>query len=145
VHVDTILARKGTDVVVVSPGVTLAEAVTTLTRRGIGAVVVSVDGRRIDGILSERDVVRRLAVDGPDALEMTVARAMTRAVRTCRSDDTVDHLMREMTQHRFRHLPVVDDDGMLCGIVSIGDVVKSRLGELEAENQALFDYIAHPR
>jgi CBS domain-containing protein len=145
VQVDTILVRKGSDVAVIPPGASLGEAVTALTERGIGAIVVSVDGRRIDGILSERDVVRRLALDGPDALEMTVARAMTREVRTCRRDDTVEHLMREMTHHRFRHLPVVEVDDTLCGIVSIGDVVKFRLGELETENQALFDYIAHPR
>lgn len=144
-HVEGILARKGREVATIAPGASLVEAVAQLREHGIGALVVSSDGRRIDGILSERDVVRRLATDGADALEMTVARAMTREVSTCGCSDSVEHLMRLMTELRFRHLPVVDDAGSLCGLVSIGDVVKYRLGELEAENHALFDYIAHPR
>jgi CBS domain-containing protein len=145
VHVEGILARKGRGVVTIPPGASLQEAVALLRQHGIGALVVSSDGRRIDGILSERDVVRRLASDGADALEMTVARAMTSDVSTCVVGDEVEHLMRVMTERRFRHLPVVDHDGYLAGIVSIGDVVKHRLGELEAENHALFEYIAHPR
>lgn len=144
-HVEGILARKGREVATIAPGASLVEAVGLLRDHGVGALVVSSDGRRIDGILSERDVVRRLATDGADALEMTVARAMTRDVSTCCCEDSVEHLMRLMTELRFRHLPVIDDTGSLCGLVSIGDVVKYRLGELEAENHALFDYIAHPR
>ena len=142
--VDTVLASKGREVVTVAPGATLAEAVERLRSAGIGALVVSSDGARIDGILSERDVVRRLASDGADALEMTVARAMTPSVRTCALDDRVETLMAVVTHHRIRHVPVVEAD-RLVGLVSIGDLVKVRLGELEAENRALFDYLSGSR
>jgi CBS domain-containing protein len=144
VNVEGIIARKGSDVYTIAPGATLAEAVRVLRERGIGALVVSVNGSRLDGILSERDVVRRLASDGGDALDMTVARAMTNPVVTCGLHDELGDLMSVMTDRRVRHLPVVNDGG-LCGLVSIGDVVKHRLVELEVENQALFDYIAHTR
>jgi CBS-domain-containing membrane protein len=105
----------------------------------------------VEGILARKG--RGVATVAPGAslseavelLRVTVARAMTRDVSTCVAADPVEHLMREMTERRFRHLPVVDHEGRLCGLVSIGDVVKHRLGELEAENQALFEYIAHPR
>ncbi len=102
---------------------------------------MSTDGHRIEGILSERDIVRRLAVDGPNIMDIPVRSVMTEEVMTCGGNDDTDVLMRNMTDHRVRHLPVVDDGGVLCGIVSIGDVVKARLSELENENQALFDYI----
>lgn len=143
-NVEGIIARKGDEVVKIAPGATLAEAVVLLKERGVGALVISVDGTRVDGILSERDVVRRLATDGVDAMEMTVARAMTTTVLTCTHADELAHLMVVMTTSRVRHLPVVDG-GRLCGIVSIGDVVKHRVDELESENQALFEYIAHAR
>jgi CBS domain-containing protein len=102
---------------------------------------VSHDGRTIDGILSERDVVRALAAHGASTLGHQVSSAMSMSVTTCRRDDTVDHLMGMMTDRRIRHLPVVDDDGKLDGIISIGDVVKARVGQLETENNQLHDYI----
>jgi len=144
VFIETILTSKGSDVYTVVPGATLREAVAILRSEGIGALVVSTDGLRIDGILSERDVVRRLAIDGVDALDMTVARAMTTEVRTCGLDERSESLMSLMTTHRIRHVPVVDS-GRLRGLVSIGDLVKARLGELEAENRALLDYVSGSR
>jgi CBS domain-containing protein len=144
VFIETILTSKGSDVYTVVPGATLREAVAILRSEGIGALVVSTDGLRIDGILSERDVVRRLAIDGVDALDMTVARAMTTEVRTCGLDERIESLMSLMTNHRIRHVPVVDS-GRLRGLVSIGDLVKARLGELEAENRALLDYVSGSR
>ena len=107
--------------------------------------MVSDDGRHIDGIVSERDVVRALAAHGASALGRTVASAMSADVVTCAAGDSVEELMVSMTERRIRHLPVVDDEGLLAGIISIGDVVKARLGQLETENQALFDYIHQGR
>jgi CBS domain-containing protein len=143
-NVEGIITRKGAQVFTVAPGATLREAVAVLRERSIGALVVSTDAMRVDGILSERDVVRRLAADGPDALDMTVARAMTSEVVTCEMSDELGALMAVMTRHRVRHLPVMSD-GRLHGLVSIGDVVKHRLDELESENHALFEYISHSR
>jgi CBS domain-containing protein len=135
-----ILRRKGTDVATIAPTATVAEAVSELGRHGIGALVVSTDGRAIDGILSERDVVRCLSRRGAAGLEDYVAHVMTTEVTTCGMDATIEELMVEMTERRFRHVPVVDG-GVLAGIVSIGDVVNSRVGELEAERQHLSNYI----
>lgn len=143
-NVEGIIARKGSAVVTIAPGATLHDAVRMLREHQIGALIVSVDQRRIDGIVSERDVVRCLAQVGVDALDMTVARAMSNPVVTCSLSDDLERLMSVMSELRVRHLPVVDGD-RLCGLVSIGDVVKHRLVELEVENQALFDYIAHTR
>lgn len=144
-HVQAILSRKGADVATVEAGASLARAVELLRERGVGALVVSDDGCIIEGIISERDVVRRLASDGVTALDANVAVVMTREVTTCRADDDLDHLGRLMTDQRIRHVPVVDDKGGLIGIVSIGDVVKQRLDHLESENQALFNYITNAR
>jgi len=144
-HVQAILSRKGADVATVEAGAALARAVELLRERGVGALVVSDDGCIIEGIISERDVVRRLANDGVAALDTNVALVMTREVTTCRPEDDLDHLARLMTDKRIRHVPVVDDKGALMGIVSIGDVVKQRLDHLESENQALFDYITNAR
>jgi CBS domain-containing protein len=141
VNVQSILSTKGFAVATIDTASTLAQATASLRDHGIGALVVSAGDGKIQGILSERDVVRALASHGGDTLGRTVASAMSTEVVTCRAEDTVDELMAMMTARRFRHLPVVDDDGSLTGIVSIGDVVKSRLGELENENQQLFDYI----
>jgi CBS domain-containing protein len=141
-NVESIIARKGSDVVMIAPGASLREAVDVLRERAIGALVVSNDGIRLDGVLSERDVVRRLAVDGADAMDMTVARAMSTPVLTCELTDELAHVMGIMTQRRVRHLPVLHH-GVLCGLLSIGDVVKHRLDELENENHALFAYISH--
>jgi CBS domain-containing protein len=143
-QVQGILADKGNDVATVAPDVVVRDAVGQLRDRGIGALVVSADGRSIDGIVSERDVVRHLA-DGPEVLDVEVRTVMTSDVYTCGPTDTVDQLMALMTQHRIRHVPVVDDEGHLLGIVSIGDVVKQRLGDLEGENRALVEYIQHGR
>jgi CBS domain-containing protein len=144
-NVQSILRVKGSDVATVGQHASLADAAALLRDHGIGALVVSGDGRRIDGILSERDVVRALAAHGAATLGRTVASAMSSDVVTCKVDDSVEHLMVLMTERRIRHLPVVDGEGLLDGIVSIGDVVKARLKQLETENQALFDYITQGR
>ena len=140
-NVDTILTSKGSDVATIDQHASLTDAVAQLRDRGIGALVVSHDGRHIDGIVSERDVVRALAGHGASALGRSVASVMSTAVVTCRCGDSVEELMASMTESRFRHLPVVDDDAVLIGIISIGDVVKARLGQLQSENRALTEYI----
>ena len=144
-NVDTILAAKGRDVATIDQHASLTDAVAQLRDRGIGALVVSNDGRRIDGIISERDVVRALAAHGASALGRTVASVMSTAVVTCRRDDSVEELMASMTESRFRHLPVTDDDDVLTGIISIGDVVKARLNQLQSENEALTEYVRQGR
>lgn len=139
-----ILDAKGRDVVTIRPDATVATAVHRLALERVGALVVSEDGVRIAGILSERDIVGALAGEGADLLSTgrRVADLMTRHVVTCGPDDTVKQLMAEMTRRRIRHLPVVEG-GRIAGIVSIGDVVKSRLGEVEMEATVLRDaYIA---
>jgi CBS domain-containing protein len=144
-NVQSILASKGSDVAVVGQRASLADAAAQLRDRGVGALVVSDDGRHIDGIVSERDVVRALAAHGAATLGRTVASVMSTTVVTCGPDDSVEELMSSMTERRIRHLPVLGDDGLLAGIVSIGDVVKSRLGELQGENEALTEYIHQGR
>ncbi|MFV0317349.1 MAG: CBS domain-containing protein [Microthrixaceae bacterium] len=143
-RVAMILENKGSNVATIAGGATLAEAAGELRLRGVGALVVSIDGISIEGIVSERDIVRRLAERGAQALDEPVSQVMTSEVRTCDPADTCDDLMRVMTEYRMRHLPVVVD-GSLSGIVSIGDVVKHRVGELEAEAEALHEYIATGR
>jgi CBS domain-containing protein len=138
--VKAILSRKGNDVVTAEPSASLAEVVRVLSARRIGAVVVTGADRRIVGILSERDVVRVLGEKGPSALDQSIAEVMTRKVTTCSMRDTVSELMERMTEGKFRHVPVVED-GRLAGIVSIGDVVKWRVHEMEDESAALHDYI----
>jgi CBS domain-containing protein len=144
-NVRTILASKGSDVATIDQQAPLSEAVARLRDLGIGALVVSADGRHIDGIVSERDVVRALASHGATVLGRTVASVMTKSVVTCRLADSVEELMASMTERRHRHLPVIDDGEVLSGIISIGDVVKARLGQLELENQALTEYIHQGR
>ncbi|MGI9029961.1 MAG: CBS domain-containing protein [Ilumatobacteraceae bacterium] len=144
-NVQTILAGKGADVATIGHRTSLSDAVAQLRDRGVGALVVSDDGRHIDGIVSERDVVRALAAHGSGALGRTVGSVMSAQVVKCEADDSVDALMASMTERRIRHLPVVDGEGLLAGIVSIGDVVKSRLGELQSENQALVEYLHQGR
>jgi CBS domain-containing protein len=141
VNVNEILAAKGSTVATIEPGASLADAASSLRSHGIGALIVSVDGDTIDGILSERDVVRSLDAHGSSALGRVVSTAMSKDVVTCAPGDTVDQLMAMMSDRRFRHLPVTDEDGSLVGIISIGDVVKARLGQLESENDQLYDYI----
>jgi CBS domain-containing protein len=138
--VKSILAAKGDDVATIAPTATLAEAATILATRKIGALVVTGAGGRITGIISERDVVRALAEHGGQALQLPLTDVMTRKVVTCSPTDTVSVLMERMTAGKFRHLPVTDD-GRLVGIVSIGDIVKYRLTELQLEQDALRDYI----
>jgi CBS domain-containing protein len=145
VNVVSILGVKGAAVVTIGDGASLADAVLTLRDNRIGAIVVSNDGQHIDGIVSERDVVRALANHGASALGRTVSSVMSTDVVTCRAEDAVESLMLSMTERRIRHLPVVDDDGVLGGVISIGDVVKARLGQLETENQQLYDYITQGR
>ena len=119
----------------------VSQACTRLTELGIGALVVSADGKQVDGIISERDVIRHLARAGAGILDLRVADIMISEVVTCASDDNIAHLMETMTEHRIRHLPVVED-GALIGLVSIGDVVKHRIRETEQEAEALKAYIA---
>jgi CBS domain-containing protein len=144
-NVDAILKMKGSDVATIEQRASLTDAVAQLRDRGVGALVVSADGRHIDGIISERDVVRALAAHGAGALGRTVGSAMSAKVTTCGGSDSVEALMAQMTESRFRHLPVVDADQVLVGIISIGDVVKARLGQLQSENEALTDYIHQGR
>lgn len=140
-NVQSILGVKGADVATVAPDASVADVAALLRDRGIGALVVSHDGQHIDGIVSERDIVRALAAHGASALGRTVHSVMSSDVVTCRRDDAVETLMASMTDRRIRHLPVVNDEHALGGIISIGDVVKARLGQLETERQALVDYI----
>lgn len=140
-HVHSVLKVKGTAVATIAPEASLADATASLRDHGVGALVVSRDGSTIDGIISERDVVRALAAHGASTLGHVVSSAMSATVSTCRGDDTIDQMMAMMSERRIRHLPVVDDDDKLAGIISIGDVVKARVGQLEHENNQLHDYI----
>ncbi len=139
--VDAILRAKGASVETAQPDWTVLQAVQKLTEHGVGALVVSADGQRIAGIISERDVMRQIASGGTSTLDKRVEEVMVPDVITCTRKDTVNHLMTVMTEHRVRHLPVVDD-GLLVGIVSIGDVVKRRIEETEHEAEALRQYIS---
>ena len=137
-----ILQDKGRDIVAISETATLADAARTLARHRIGAVIIQGNGGALAGILSERDVVRAIAGDGPLALSRGVAAYMTRSVVTCVDSDTVDGLMEVMTTGRFRHVPVLDEHQKLAGLISIGDVVKSRIDETVREANSLRDYIS---
>ncbi len=140
-NVQSILTTKGTEVATIAPEGSLAAAIATLRERGIGALVVSADGRTIDGIVSERDIIRSMADHGDAALGRAVTSCMSGDVVTCRVGDSIESLMSLMTERRIRHLPVVTDDAQLSGIISIGDVVKARLGQLQRENDQLHEYI----
>jgi CBS domain-containing protein len=139
-NVKGILDEKGRDVVTLGPDATLADAMRVLAEHGIGALVIT-KGGRIAGILSERDIVRAIARDGASALESSVASTMTSKVQVCHEENTVNKVMEIMTAGRFRHLPV-EKDGVLDGIVSIGDVVKRRIEEVEREAEDIRSYIA---
>jgi CBS domain-containing protein len=136
-----VLRGKGDTVVTVIPDITVRDLLALLAEHRIGATVVSTDGARVDGIVSERDVVRAIAARGAAVLSERVADIMTADVQTCTPDASVNDLMRAMTEGRFRHVPVVVE-GRLSGIVSIGDVVKMRIGELETERESLERYIS---
>ncbi len=140
-NVETILTGKGRDVLTIAPDATIADAVRMLEERRVGAVVVSTDGKAVSGILSERDIVHGLAKHGGALLDRRVDELMTRDVETCANRDTDREVLALMTERRFRHLPVVED-GALAGIVSIGDVVKSRLDGIAGEAEAMRDYIS---
>ncbi len=143
-RVSSILSSKGSTVATTAPSAPLTEAVNELRLRGVGALVVSSDGRAIEGILSERDIVRRLAERGEAIMHEPVSAAMTTEVVTCQPDDDLERLARRMTETRCRHLPVIVD-GQLVGIVSIGDVVKARLEQLEEETRQMQEYITTGR
>lgn len=133
---------RGEPVVTIGPDATVGELVLLLEQHNIGAVVVSSDGSTLDGIVSERDVVRRLAAGDPgELLDTSVQDLMTASVRTCGAGEEVAHLMQEMTTYRIRHLPVVEDQTRIVGIVSIGDVVKARIDELAFERDQLDAYV----
>ncbi len=138
--VKAILSKKGTDVLTIEPNMKLADATRLLAEHAIGALVVTGADRRIVGIVSERDIVQELAAHGPASLDLPLTDVMTRRVTTCSMNDTVISVMERMTQGKFRHMPVVEQ-GRLAGIISIGDVVKHRLQEMEREQAALRDYI----
>jgi CBS domain-containing protein len=139
-RIATLLSDKGTSVATIPGEATVADAVAELGRQGVGALVVSPDGVRIEGIVSERDVVRSLAHGDARLLGQAVSTIMSTEVQTCGLDDDTERLMRLMTERRIRHVPVVDESS-LCGIVSIGDVVKVRIAELESDAKELVEYI----
>ena len=139
-NVDTIISNKGDRVATIRPDATIATGAGMLKLENIGALVVSEDGESIQGILSERDIVRGMAEHGAALLDMKVSALMTSSVKTCTREANVTEIMAEMTRSRIRHLPVVEN-GKLCGLVSIGDVVKNRVEELETETSVLRDFI----
>jgi CBS domain-containing protein len=139
--VNHILLLKGREVATIEPGRTLSEAAKVLAERRIGSLLI-VDGHKpVSGIISERDIVRAVAGHGAAALEEPVSRFMTEKVLTCTGETSITDVMEMMTQQKFRHVPVVEG-GRLVGIVSIGDVAKERLEEVEAEAEAIKEYIA---
>ena len=138
--VGIILAEKGREVVTIEPNASLAQAADLLAGKRIGAALILGADRRIAGIISERDIVRALAARGAAALDEPVSQTMTRKVETCNESETVANIMERMTAGKFRHMPVVDQ-GRLVGVVSIGDIVKHRLHEMERESVAMRDYI----
>jgi CBS domain-containing protein len=139
-RINDVIHRKGADVVTVRPDDTVTRLLELLAEHRIGALVVSVDGASIEGIVSERDVVRQLHRRGPEILSVTVSQIMTTSVETCDLDADTQDLARRMTDRRIRHVPVVHE-GRLRGIVSIGDVVKQRLDELQTERDSLVGYL----
>jgi CBS domain-containing protein len=141
VLIEHILQRKGAEVVTIPSHVTVSRAVAALQEHNIGALVVAERGNDVAGIISERDVVRAIAAQGPDVLNLPVSDLMSTELTTCGLRATVDELMQLMTERRIRHIPVIDS-GKLAGIVSIGDVVKTRIDELETETETLHSYLA---
>ena len=139
-NVKAILAAKGGDIFSIEPTADLAAAARLLSTHRIGAAVIRGAGGRLAGILSERDIVRAVSEHGVDALSVSVGQVMTRNVMTCGENDSIADIMERMTAGKFRHLPVLRD-GQLIGVVSIGDVVKQRVGEIEQDAEALREYI----
>ena len=139
-NVKAILAAKGGDIVSIEPPADLSAAAKLLSEHRIGAVVIRGAGGRLAGILSERDIVRAIAEQGADALAAPVGQVMTRNVTTCGENDSIADIMERMTAGKFRHLPVLRETELI-GVVSIGDVVKQRVGEIEQDAEALRGYI----
>jgi CBS domain-containing protein len=139
--VSNLLEGKGTMVVTVTKEATVGDVVADLAHHRVGALVVSPDGVQIQGIVSERDIVKRLSVLHTELLDEPVSSIMSTGVRVCSPGDDVETIMNLMTEHRFRHVPVVEG-GRLVGIISIGDVVKSRIEELEKDRNELMEYIS---
>lgn len=138
-----VLGRKSSDVITILPTASVNEAIAELAMRRIGALIVSQDNQAILGIISERDVVRELARQGAGVLDAPVSDIMTSAVHCCTRNHAVDDVLSLMTERRVRHVPVVDD-GELMGIISIGDAVKHRIGELETQNYHLAQFVTTP-
>jgi CBS domain-containing protein len=146
--IEALLQKKGTAVVTIKPGASLLAAMNLLREHGIGCLVVSADGKHVDGLVAVRDIVYAMAAGatkirearGADLLNIPVDRVMTRDVWTCTPRDTLRHVMMEMTQRHILHVPVVDD-GLLCGIVSNDDVVKYAVGQMEMERAVLQDSV----
>jgi len=139
-NVKSILAAKGGEIVCIEPTADLAAATQLLSANRIGAVLIRGAGGHIAGILSERDIVRALSQHGAAALSLPIGQVMTREVTTCTEEDNIATIMERMTAGKFRHMPVVSK-GHLVGLISIGDVVKLRVGEIESESDALRNYI----
>ena len=137
-----ILQQKGRDVIAIAPDATMEYAAQLLARKRIGALLVKNSAGALAGILSERDLVRAIANEGASALGRDVAAYMTKSVATCTESDTVEDLMEMMTRGRFRHVPVLDGKQSLCGLISIGDVVKTRIAETLSEANSLREYIS---
>jgi CBS domain-containing protein len=140
-YVDTILQLKGTAVLTLGETSTLADAVALLTRHNIGALIILDAAGQVAGILSERDIIRQLGVNAAEALTRPVSTCMTHQLVTCARATPISKVMEDMTQYRVRHVPVLED-GQLAGIISIGDVVKHKIAEVEREAEELRDYIA---
>lgn len=140
-RVAELLAHKGFDVRTIAPDASVQEAVELLDHHGVGALVVAADGRHPIGIISERDVIRRVSQDGPSALSLLVDTVMTTELVTCTTATSANELAAMMTAHRIRHVPVVEG-GLLVGLVSIGDVVRARMDELATERDELQAYVA---
>ena len=135
-RIERVISNKGAEVLTIAPNASVGDAAILLSEKRIGAVVVCEPGKPPEGILSERDIVRELGRSGAGCLQQTVADLMTRDIRTCSLSDALDDVLSIMTEGRFRHMPVIQD-GQMVGIVSIGDIVKSRLNELSMERDAL--------
>ena len=140
--ISDVLRYKGSEVITVKPDETVSGLLALLAEHRIGAVVVSTDGSSVDGIVSERDIVRHLHSSGTGVLEAPVSQIMTSDVTTGSADDNIADLAGTMTELRVRHVPIVDAEGKLAAIVSIGDIVKHRLSELQSERDQLRDYIS---
>jgi CBS domain-containing protein len=141
-NIESILAAKGRAVRTISARTKVREAMALMTRQRMSALVVSEDGTTVDGIVSDRGVLHALVEQGTEVLDRTIGEIMTREVFTCSRGDSVGAVMAVMTQRRIRHIPVVEQDGKLCGIVSIGDVVKHHLDEIQHEAAEMREYIS---